>query len=330
MTSPAEQLFRRLSAAAHIESLIGESENCFFDCKEWPANDGDAQRMFAKAACGMANAEGGVLIVGMKARSDSKDEPDVVVAAAPVSKTKVVRSKILDWVGQLIEPVIPGVEAFEISEAPGSESGFVTVYIPACEGSPRRSRKDWKFYLRIGSGTHPMEYFQLADMFGKRPSPLLSLYLEQESIIKTFFSNQPSRSFVLGLINCGRGIAKFPSIRFSSGLGLVVSNDGIDGMRGVGLPRRASEAGWNTFRGGVDDVIYPGEKRLITRIQQFGQNQGPPKPAVIGGPQAFGPYSSPWLFEGIDFECEIYAEGIPMTRHKKSISEIIETVTVVS
>jgi predicted HTH transcriptional regulator len=146
MISPAEQLFRRLNTADRINSLIGESENIFFDCKEWPASEGDAQRIFAKAACGTANGEGGVLIVGMTARSNSKDEPDVVVSAKPVSKTNVVKSRILDWVGQLVEPVIVGVEAREVSETTGSQSGFVTVYIPACDGSPRR-------LARTGSST---------------------------------------------------------------------------------------------------------------------------------------------------------------------------------
>jgi hypothetical protein len=175
-----------------------------------------------------------------------------------------------------------------------------------------------------------MEYFQIADMFGKRPSPMLSLYLEPEDIPKIFYSNQPARSFLLGLVNSGRGIAKFPSIRFSSDLGLVISVDGIDGMRGFGLPRRASEAGWSTFRGGVDDVIYPAEKRLITRIKQFGHSQGPRQPTVAGGPVAVGPYVSLWLFRAIDFECEIYTEGIPMTANSQNIPEIIETITVVA
>lgn len=68
MSGRAEQLFHRLaSGPAATLALIGESEDVHLECKEWRANDGDAQTTFAKAACGLANAEGGVLVVGKKA-----------------------------------------------------------------------------------------------------------------------------------------------------------------------------------------------------------------------------------------------------------------------
>jgi hypothetical protein len=329
MTSQAEDLFRHLDTADKIRSLIGQSESLFLDCKEWPAKDTDAQHTFAKAACGMANAEGGVLVVGMIARSSAKDEPDLVSSVKPVSNIRAVKSRILDLVGQLVEPTITGIEANDICETPSAQSGFVTVYIPASGGNPRRSRKDWKFYLRIGSGTYPMEYFQIVDRFGLRPAPMLAVSLDPEPIPDTFYQNQPARSFWLGLTNNGRGIAKFPSVRFERSLGLIPDRNGVDGMRGFGLPLRPSEAGWVVFRGGVDDVIYPGEQRLITKLQQFGENQSPRKPLSSGSPLPAGPYASPWRFRTITFKCEIYAEGVPMAVEAKAISELIETVTVV-
>ena len=67
MPGRAEQLFHRLaSGPAAILALIGGSEDVHLECKEWRAKDGGAQTTFAKGACGLANAEGGVLVVGMK------------------------------------------------------------------------------------------------------------------------------------------------------------------------------------------------------------------------------------------------------------------------
>ena len=81
-------------------------------------------------------------------------------------------------IGQLIEPGIGWCPASnEVSEPVGSESGFVIVLVPSTDGPPCRSRKDWKFYQRISSGTYPMEYFQIADLFGKRQRPVLELHL---------------------------------------------------------------------------------------------------------------------------------------------------------
>jgi hypothetical protein len=57
--SRAEELFRKLQTPDSIRALIGQSEDVHFDCKEWPLSDSDAQKVFAKAACGLTNAEGG-------------------------------------------------------------------------------------------------------------------------------------------------------------------------------------------------------------------------------------------------------------------------------
>src|SRR5271169_3446675 len=270
MSGRAEQLFSLLKSASTILGLIGQSEDAHFDCKEWPVKDEDAQRVFAKAACGLANAEGGVLIVGMKARAISKDDPDLVDSAQPVADTSAVKSRILDLVGQLVEPGIEGIQAVEVNEPLSSKSGFVVVYIPASEGLPKRSRKDWKFYLRIGSGTIPMEYFQIADMFGKRPQPKLELYLELTGKIGPMpYDQVPHRFLWLGLSNIGRGLAKFPGVRFElATCSLKVNEYGLDGNNNHGLPLRVSDNDWVIFRGGVDDVIYPGTTLKITRLVQ--------------------------------------------------------------
>jgi len=187
MQGRAEQLFKQLRTASSIKGLINESEDSHFDCKEWPISDNDAQKMLAKAASGFTNAEGGVLVIGMKAESKPNDEPDVVTSAAPVSDTAFVKSRVLNLIGNLVEPGIVGVKAREVNDQEGAKSGFVVLYVPASDGLPRRSRKDWRFYQRIGSGTLPMEYFQIEDMFGKRPHPRLELVLERVRIGQTGF-----------------------------------------------------------------------------------------------------------------------------------------------
>jgi hypothetical protein len=94
MSERGIELFDRLQSAGAIMALIGHSEDVHFDCKEWPASDGDAQKVFAKAACGLTNAEGGVILVGMRARPTPKDEPDLVESAVPVTDTSACRLSV--------------------------------------------------------------------------------------------------------------------------------------------------------------------------------------------------------------------------------------------
>jgi hypothetical protein len=320
MSERAKELFDKLSSAKAIYALIGESEDSHLDCKEWPPNDNDAQKVLAKAACGFANAEGGVIVVGMQARAKAKDEPDLIQSAVPVADASAVKSRILNLLGDIVEPGIEGTQAAKVNEKPRSKSGFVVVYIPAADGPPRRSKKDWKFYVRIASGTYPMEYFQIEERFGRRPPPRLELHLETEGIAAApFVPRTPARWFVLGLQNLGRGIAKFPSLRYRPPHGLTVSNFGIDGNMGFGLPQRPSEKEWVTFGGGADDVIYPGETRKITKLGQEGRDTG-----IDPLPQVYPVRASDrtrWAFNAIKFECEISCEGAPTKTFEKAIPE---------
>ncbi|MGB9232573.1 MAG: ATP-binding protein [Terracidiphilus sp.] len=173
----ARAIYDGIQTLENLLKLIGQPEDSHLDCKEWPSKDDDAQKMLAKALCGMTNADGGVLLLGMKAESRPKDEPDVISCVAPVPDTGQVASRVLGLLSNLVEPGIVGVEVREIPEPPSGPMGYVVVYAPASEGSPCRSRKNREFYIRVGSATIPMEYWQVEERFGKRPHPRLKLHL---------------------------------------------------------------------------------------------------------------------------------------------------------
>ena len=236
--SSHEELFERLKNVAEIKALVGTTEDLHLDCKVWPTSESDAQRILAKAMCGFANADGGVLVIGMEAKaSPSKDDPDLIQGTQPVLDALAVKSKIENLVSQLVEPSLENVQIASVMQAPGSNSGFVLVDVPPTEGLPCRSRKDSKFYLRISAATMPMEYFQIADMFGKRRRPILKLYL-QDGEINRIIGTPMDRTFTIGIENRGRGVAKFPSLRFKREVGVNVNQYGIDGAGGFGLPQR--------------------------------------------------------------------------------------------
>jgi hypothetical protein len=322
MTERAKEIYQQLQSVDAIKGLKGECEDSYFDCKEWPNKDEYAQKMLAKAACGLTNAEGGVLVIGMKAESRPKDEPDVVTGTAPVANTSFVKSKVLNLIGNLVEPGIIGVESIEINDPPGKKSGFVLIYIPASEGAPRRSRKDWRFYQRIGAGTFPMEYFQIEDMFGKRPHPKLSLVLEKDSIGADGFSVHPPKRIVrLGLRNEGRGIARFPCVRFSQKLGLRPAMIGLDESGREALPRRASVYPWIIYQGGVDSVIYDDETFFIAKLVQDGKGSGTTTCEIGANQQTIQNVpANKWEFAEIAFACQISCEGMETVEQKKAIS----------
>lgn len=291
-----------------ITGLVGTSEDLYLDCKVWPSNENDAQKAIAKALCGFANADGGVLVVGMEARTGpGKDDPDLIQQARPVPDAMAVKSRIETLVGQLVEPALQGVRVAAVPESPGSPSGFVLVSVPPCDGFPCRSRKDSRFYLRVSAGTFPMEYFQIADMFGKRRRPVLKFHLEEIGIEPR--QGVPTRILTFGIENVGRAVAKFPTLRFRTGA-LSIDPFGIDGNHGLGLPRLPSEPEWIVFGAGSDSVIHPGTLLKIGKLEQR---------AVASEWQPISGRQPQYVLPEIRIEAQLAAEDFPITTDVKVV-----------
>ena len=152
MATRGEELFDQLHTLAGVTRLIGQTEDVHLDCKEWPTKDDDAQRVFAKAARGLTNAEGGVLVVGVKAKPTAKDEPDLIDSVNPVADTSTVKSRILDLVGQLVEPGIEG----KVDECK-TRSSRRCIPIPPALGERLRQlcKGEWIFSASNGSALNP-------------------------------------------------------------------------------------------------------------------------------------------------------------------------------
>ncbi len=158
---------------------------------------------------------------------------------------------------------------------------------------------------------------------GEKPSPNLELYLEFQKIKQDTYSQRiPVRLFVVGLKNgVGCGTAKFPSLRYKRECGLSVDHFGINGSHGFGLPRSPSENEWETFRGGSNEVIHPGETLKIAKLLQHGRKQGTEGNSSSDLPTRHSSPTSRWVFDAIPFQCEISAEGVPATTIEKAVPE---------
>jgi hypothetical protein len=251
-------------------------------------------------------------VIGLKASGRGVETPDVVQGLEPVADRKAVASEALDIILKFVEPGIEGVKVKTIPDAGSRPSGFVLIFVPPTESAPRRSIVDWRFYVRIASGTVPMAFFQVEERFGRRPLPRLTLHIEPLQMMeRSGFTNAPLRHLLFGLKNEGRGIAKFPGVRFKRSTHLRRDDFGIDGNGGFGIPPRASEPDWIVFRGGVDDVIYPGETRLIGNLIQMAVHKGDRGIPPVGQVAVrFELAESLFVCEATELEYEISAEGI--------------------
>ncbi len=309
-----EEIFQRLHDATEIATLIGKSEDLHLECKTWSANDGESQKGLAKAICGFANADGGVIVIGLTTTTSAdKFTPDVINGSAPVANIQLLKSRIESFIPEIVEPLVEGVTVASVPESSGSTSGFVLVKVPPTDGTPCRSRKDWRMYQRINSGTYGMEYFQIADMFGKRQRPKLSLYLEDLETCRPQPVGNPGfyeREFVIGIENTGRAIARFPAIRFKRVPGVNPTSYGIDGNGRTGLPQLPTEPDFMVFGGGAEYVVYPGTVLKVVKLTHRSKGSGFFNVST-GRKELF--------FEELKFTAELAADGFPSTSDSKTL-----------
>ena len=305
MASRAELLFQRLQSREALAALIGQPETADFDCKVWAGKDAN-RGSIAKAACGFANATGGVIIIGMAASGRGPDTPDIVREFRPVTDTGAVGSAALDIILNQVEPGIEGVQTAFVPDAPNSTTGCVLIHVPEQETAPRRTKTDWRFYVRIASGTVPMEYFQVEDRFGRRPHPRLIVAPSEMRIRQPMGYETTAREVTLFVKNDGRGIARFPALHCHRSSNLRYS-PGMYNMNQPTWPHLDRDETRFSFRGRSDDVLYPGEALNIVVLEQAGQPQGDPVQSPYGHPM---PHLRKLLFPRARLGTQVVCEGM--------------------
>ena len=161
------------------------------------------RKAFSKALSGFANADGGVLIFGVKTRK-ATDTPDCASALHPIENVGQFRVRLLDSIIQATQPAVDGVRIEVIAST--DTSGYVKCLVPASDKPPHRamlaSREYWR---RTTSGHLKMEHYELEDAFGRRLRPLLKMRVQLLS--DTADPRRERLTFFLK--NEGRGVAKF-------------------------------------------------------------------------------------------------------------------------
>lgn len=165
-------------------------------------SDKNDKRNLAASMSAFSNSDGGIILWGVRASKDKNDGYiDQVTAADGLKNPKVALSRLLDLTATACSPFPIGVEHRIIK---GRSASFVATYVPASDGGPHMAQLGLgKYYVRSGGSSIPMEHFQIADMFGRRAAPRLSL----EAVDVNGFA------FSLMLRNEGRGPAHAPYLQ---------------------------------------------------------------------------------------------------------------------
>lgn len=146
----------------------------------------------AKAICGMANAEGGVIVVGLDAQKTIDGGDDRIERLSPIPGLPAFARVVGERVSRFTDPTVPGVRILPLVDPTDSDRGILVIFVPPTDVGPFRTARNLTFeaskgktrdvseryYLRNGPHTDVVSHALLGMMFGRRPPPALRLLVE--------------------------------------------------------------------------------------------------------------------------------------------------------
>jgi len=217
----------------------------------------DDRRNFAKAVSGFANSDGGLIVWGVDCRKND-DDIDCARDAPGIDSLQKFYSRLMEFTASAANPSVSGVEHRSLPDSNGADHGFAVTYVPASDGGPHMAKLgEDRYYKRSGASFLKMEHFEIADMFGRRPRPKLTLNykkIDPPTIDKT----KVRFKFHLVLENHGRGSARAPYLAFRTGPPLTWDVLGLDGNRHHRFPLVPSSDDFHRFGESGDVFLHPG------------------------------------------------------------------------
>jgi hypothetical protein len=232
------------------------------------------KRTLAVALSGFANAGGGLIVWGVDARKND-GKIDCVTDLPGLADPLRMLSRLNELTGEAVDPIAGGIEHRIVGTLQNGR-GFVVTMVPGSDSGPHMAKLgENRYYKRSGDSFYPLEHYDIADMFGRRPKPLLQITYRVRS-------PGPQADIVIGLKNHGRGSARSPYVSVSVGEPpFRHRRGGIDGNGHEGLPQ-LGRGGYQHWQYGArsDFVIHPGVNHEVFALTREGNSSPVPAAGV--------------------------------------------------
>jgi hypothetical protein len=227
----------------------------------------------AKSIAGFANAEGGLLVLGIKEKTQRFKGTTVKVRPGPISPIppSVTREMIEMQLATKIQFPIEGINIFPIRVGIRSNYSIYLIDVPQSTRAPHRVNELY-YFQRYNFDVLQMHHYQIADLFGKRRKPYLQL---QSTIVRGGNSSSGGTitvyhgRVVFSIRNTGMGIAKYPYLSIKLPKPYRISQYGVDGNGNEGLQRLVNVGPPEKvhFGSASELVIHPGTQLHVAAIE---------------------------------------------------------------
>ena len=173
-------------------------ENLHLDYKDSRSLAKDKRDEIVKDISAFANADGGMLIFGIREKDHLPDSLDDGVANQDISR---------EWIEQILQSnITPPIVGIEILQIPISAvKSYFVIQVPKSYRGPHQA-SDKKYYKRYNFKSSPMDHYEIQDIASRRQRIPQSLMLDLEV---------DNHAFKLVCINIGSEAVRDISFSFS-------------------------------------------------------------------------------------------------------------------
>lgn len=207
----------------------------------------DDRKTLAKALCGLANAEGGTLLIGIQ--SKNVGGVDTAHVLKPISNIRRVRNRLVSALPDFLSPQLVGItEHVVMDSGDPAGRGYIIVAVPPSDLRPHMSIPDHRYFRRGSQGTRVLEHAEVREMMLAVREAKLTLVHRMRRGISTG-DHHYSFNLIFSLLNVGAIPAVAPYIRVERASALS-----MEGPAGSGFTRRQlPSGGWGVY--GSRDVL---------------------------------------------------------------------------
>ncbi|MCK4418059.1 MAG: ATP-binding protein [Candidatus Latescibacteria bacterium] len=161
----------------------------------------------AKSVASFANSEGGLLILGVKEKSEKHKGTVIKVRPGSISPLppSVTRERIENNLAAKIQYPVEGITIVPLRKSLRSKHFVYLIDVPQSVRAPHRVN-ELHYYQRYNFTTYEMKHYQIADLFGRRSAPDLTIEIQKA---KGMNEDRGHVTIEPLIINRGRSVAKF-------------------------------------------------------------------------------------------------------------------------
>lgn len=175
----------------------------------------DDRRMLAKAICGIANADGGVIIIGVETKRI--DNVDVAVGKKLIAKPDALRNRITAAVPEILSPQHPQISVYLLLDRDQLPEGFVVIEVPKSDSRPHYSNVHHQYFRRGSDGTRALEHSEIRELMFIAREALLDIECKLRHQMSTG-DHRYGLMVTLTLQNRGKVPAIAPYVRINNGM----------------------------------------------------------------------------------------------------------------